>query len=132
MVVEGSGVAEYVIFLLGCDVTPLHVELSPTEAALVRALAVMSREVSGSDCQPRMSIVKREPPTDSAYGDKVVSIDEQSRVPSPFGDRARLRLAGGLGERPAPGARGFGCGGGLRAESVDDALPGVAGEDRQG
>jgi hypothetical protein len=127
MVIEGGGVSEYMIFLFGChDVTVLHVELTPTEAALVRELSRMSRTEADTDCQPRMSIVKVDPPEI----DKVVSIDEQHAVPSSVSDRARLRLATGVAGGPAWRPRRLGGGGGLRALPVGDALSGVVGEDR--
>jgi hypothetical protein len=128
IVIEGGGLVRYVIFLLGChDVTVLHVELTPTEAALVGELSRMSRAASESDCQPRLSIVK----FDETEIDKVVSIDdEQNNVPSPFGDRAGLRLAGGVGQRPVGRPRWLGGSSGVRVEPVGDAVSGVVGEDR--
>ncbi|GAB3459117.1 hypothetical protein [Actinophytocola sediminis] len=131
IVIQGGGVAEYRIFLVGChDVTMLHVELSPTEAALISQLSRMSREASENDCQPRLSIVKRDHPELDPELDKVVSIDEQNPVTSPFGDRARLGLVGDVVTDPPRRARGFGGGGGVRAVAMGDAVSGVAGEDR--
>lgn len=127
IVIEGGGLDHYVIFLFAChDVTVLHVELTRTEAALIRELSLVSRNVSENDCQPRMSIVKFEP----SDIDKVVSINEQTPVPSPFGDRARLRLAPGVAGGPTERPRRLGRGSGLRLEPVGDAVPGVVGEDR--
>jgi len=129
IVIEGGGMAEYVIALRGCrGATAFHVWLSPTEAALVRQLSLISRAESTTDCQPRLYIEKCDDTTTGI--DKVVSIDEQNPAPSPFGNRARLRLAGGMAGGPPSRAGRFGGGGGVRVEPVGDAVSGVAGEDR--
>lgn len=127
MVIEGGGMTEYVITLRGChDVTAFRVWLSPTEAALVRQLSLMSRAVSTSNCEPRLYIEK---PSDPEI-EQAVSIDEQNSAPTPFGPRSRLRPTTGVAQRPASGPRRLGSGGGVRALPVGDAVSGVAGEDR--
>jgi hypothetical protein len=108
IVLDGDGVAVYVIFLFGCHgVTVLQVELTPTEAALVRELSRMSRMESSSGRQPRLSIVKVEQRFEI---DKVVSIDEQNPS-TPLGDRARPRPARDEGGGPTgrPGRLGGGA-----------------------
>jgi hypothetical protein len=127
IVIEGGGMTEYVITLRGChDVTAFRVWLSPTEAALVRQLSLISRTESTTNCEPRLYIDT----FDDNDMDKVVSIDEQNPVSTPFGDRSGLRLAGGVATGPAWRPRRVGGGGSVRALPVGDALSGVAGEDR--
>ena len=130
IVIEGGGMAEYVITLRGChDATAFHVWLSPTEAALVRQLSLISCAESSINCEPRLYIEKRDDPDPEI--DKVVSIDEQpSPVPSSFGNHARLRLAGGMAGGPPSRPRRLGGGGSMRVEPVGDAVSGVVGEDR--
>jgi hypothetical protein len=50
-------VAEYTIRLSGCDdTTEFGVELNDNDAALLKRIARMSRDLSDSNCQPRMTV----------------------------------------------------------------------------
>jgi hypothetical protein len=127
MVIEGGGMTEYVITLRGChDVTAFRVWLSPTEAALVRQLSLISHAESTTNCEPRIYIDK----FDDNDMDKVVSIDEQNPAPTPFGPRSRLRPTTGVARRSPWRARRLGGGGGVRDLPVGDAVSAVVREDR--